>query len=70
MIHTLVTVGRQEGVMSLFTGAKFALLRQGTYGTIRLGKFIPTGSLVLEIYTWFLIFVPNSKRYFSSSMEN
>ena len=42
MIHTLVTVGRQEGVMSLFTGAKFALLRQGTYGTIRLGKFACT----------------------------
>ncbi|KAL5265123.1 hypothetical protein ACHWQZ_G006010 [Mnemiopsis leidyi] len=39
MIHTLVTVGRQEGVMSLFTGAKFALLRQGTYGTIRLGIY-------------------------------
>ncbi|XP_063677100.1 kidney mitochondrial carrier protein 1-like [Bolinopsis microptera] len=39
MFHTLVTVGRTEGVMSLFTGAKFALLRQGTYGTIRLGIY-------------------------------
>lgn len=39
MTHTLVTVARQEGVLSLFTGAKFALLRQGTYGTIRLGIY-------------------------------
>ena len=30
--------------MSLFTGAKFALLRQGTYGTIRLGESCCSGN--------------------------
>lgn len=42
MTDTLITVARQEGVSSLFRGAKFALLRQGTYGTIRLGIYYST----------------------------
>ena len=41
MTHTLVTVAREEGRVALFRGAKFAVLRQGTYGTIRLGMFYP-----------------------------
>jgi len=39
MIHTVVTVAKQEGAASLFNGVKFAVLRQGTYGTIRLGLY-------------------------------
>lgn len=39
MSHTLLSVVRQEGLGALFTGAKFAVFRQATYGTIRLGIY-------------------------------
>eukprot|EP00116_Pleurobrachia_bachei_P010162 sb/3470424/ len=42
MFHTIGSVARTEGPGSLFRGVKFALLRQGTYGTIRLGIYYST----------------------------
>ena len=39
MFHTLITVAREEGVFALFSGARFALLRQATFGTFRLGLY-------------------------------
>ena len=39
MSHTLFLVAQEEGMMSLYSGVKYAALRQATYGTIRFGIF-------------------------------
>ena len=39
MSDTLVTVVREEGVSALFSGVRYAFLRQATYGTLRLGVY-------------------------------
>ena len=55
--------------MSLFTGAKFALLRQGTYGTIRLGESCCSGNHTSHsgVTRYQLQEGGGAKRYFSKN---
>lgn len=39
MLHALFRISKEEGVMALFYGIKPALLRQATYGTIKIGLY-------------------------------
>lgn len=39
MLHAFLTIAREEGVRALYSGIAPALLRQATYGTIKLGCY-------------------------------
>ncbi|XP_041353378.1 kidney mitochondrial carrier protein 1-like isoform X2 [Gigantopelta aegis] len=39
MIHALVTIFKEEGVQALYSGLAPAVLRQATYGTIKIGVY-------------------------------
>ncbi|XP_062521323.1 kidney mitochondrial carrier protein 1-like isoform X2 [Corticium candelabrum] len=39
MIHAIVTITKEEGVKALYSGIAPAVLRQATYGTIKLGCY-------------------------------
>ena len=39
MAHTMLSIGKHEGVGALYNGYRFAALRQATYGSIRFGIF-------------------------------
>merc|ERR1719494_1152258 len=37
--HTLITIGREEGLTSIYRGLSPALVRQSVYGTIKFGLY-------------------------------
>ncbi len=39
MVHAMIRISKEEGVRSLFNGIAPALLRQATYGTIKIGLY-------------------------------
>ncbi|XP_048022999.1 kidney mitochondrial carrier protein 1-like isoform X2 [Megalobrama amblycephala] len=39
MFHALFRIGREEGVRALYSGISPALLRQASYGTIKIGTY-------------------------------
>lgn len=39
MIHAILRISKEEGVQALYSGIKPALLRQATYGTIKIGIY-------------------------------
>ncbi|XP_015207259.1 brain mitochondrial carrier protein 1 isoform X2 [Lepisosteus oculatus] len=39
MFHALLRIGREEGVRTLYSGISPALLRQASYGTIKIGTY-------------------------------
>merc|ERR1719167_1116257 len=39
IVHTLITIGREEGLTSIYRGLSPALVRQSVYGTIKFGLY-------------------------------
>ncbi len=39
MVHAMIRISKEEGIRSLFNGISPALLRQATYGTIKIGLY-------------------------------
>ncbi|XP_028671806.1 brain mitochondrial carrier protein 1 [Erpetoichthys calabaricus] len=39
MFHALLRIGREEGILALYSGISPALLRQASYGTIKIGTY-------------------------------
>ncbi|CAD5116933.1 DgyrCDS5773 [Dimorphilus gyrociliatus] len=48
MSHALVLIGKEEGVSALYSGLKPALLRQATYGTIKIGIYHSLKRLLVQ----------------------
>ncbi|KAK3094376.1 hypothetical protein FSP39_000954 [Pinctada imbricata] len=48
MLHALVTIAREEGPKALYQGISPALLRQATYGTIKIGVYHSLKRMVVE----------------------
>lgn len=39
MIHAIYRISREEGIRALYNGVKPAVLRQATYGTLKIGLY-------------------------------
>ncbi|XP_035208620.1 kidney mitochondrial carrier protein 1-like [Stegodyphus dumicola] len=48
MIHALLRISKEEGVKALYSGIKPALLRQATYGTIKIGIYYSLKNLIIK----------------------
>lgn len=48
MFHTLKTVAKEEGAISLYSGMSAAVLRQATYGTVKIGIYQNMKKITLE----------------------
>lgn len=48
MIHALLRISREEGVKALYSGIKPALLRQATYGTIKIGIYYSLKNILIK----------------------
>uniref|UniRef100_A0A8I3W0F8 Solute carrier family 25 member 30 n=3 Tax=Callithrix jacchus TaxID=9483 RepID=A0A8I3W0F8_CALJA len=48
MLHALVRIGREEGLKALYSGIAPAMLRQASYGTIKIGTYQSLKRLFVE----------------------
>ncbi|XP_072034643.1 kidney mitochondrial carrier protein 1-like [Amphiura filiformis] len=48
MVHALVKISREEGILALYSGIKPALLRQASYGTIKIGCYHTFKRMLVE----------------------
>ncbi|KAL4608884.1 kidney mitochondrial carrier protein 1 isoform X2 [Arapaima gigas] len=48
MLHALVRIGQEEGLKALYSGIAPALLRQASYGTIKIGTYQSFKRLLVE----------------------
>ncbi|XP_021570163.1 kidney mitochondrial carrier protein 1 isoform X1 [Carlito syrichta] len=48
MLHALVRIGREEGLRALYSGIAPAMLRQASYGTIKIGTYQSLKRLFVE----------------------
>ncbi|XP_064638915.1 kidney mitochondrial carrier protein 1-like isoform X2 [Lineus longissimus] len=48
MLHAMFRIGREEGFRALYSGISPALLRQSTYGTIKIGVYYSLKTLLVQ----------------------
>ncbi|GFV31625.1 brain mitochondrial carrier protein 1 [Trichonephila clavipes] len=48
MIHALLRISNEEGIKALYSGIKPALLRQATYGTIKIGIYYSLKGVIIK----------------------
>ena len=48
MLHALVRIGREEDLKALYSGIALAMLRQASYGTIKIGTYQSLKPLFVE----------------------
>ncbi|KAB0375853.1 hypothetical protein FD755_012496 [Muntiacus reevesi] len=49
MLHALVRIGREEGLKALYSGIAPAMVRQASYGTIKIGTYQSLKRLFVEL---------------------